>query len=89
MAKENKILSALEKAYEIEKGKETESLHNAIVEIIHEQKTSVYNTLFVLDIIRFELMQAKYKEIMGVVKLGDKPPLKKSNKKNNGMDKSY
>lgn len=80
MAKRDKLLSALEKAYEVEKANETEELHNAIVEIIHEQKTSIYNTLFVLDIIRFELMQAKYKEIMGIVKLTNKPPLKKPNK---------
>lgn len=80
MAKQNKMLSALEKAYAAEKAKDAEELHNAIVEVIHEHNTAIYDTLFVLDLIRFELMQAKYKEIMGIVKLTDKPPLKKSNK---------
>jgi len=80
MAKKDTLLSALEKTYETEKAKETEELHNALVEVIHEQKTSIYSTLFVLDLIRFELMEAKYKEIMGVVKLTDKPPIKKTEK---------
>ena len=80
MAKKEALFASLEKAYEEAREKESEELHNALVEIIHEQKASVYNTLFVLDLIRFELMEAKYKEIMGVVKLTDKPPLKKTDK---------
>jgi len=78
MAKQDRVLIGLEKAYEEARTQECEELHNALVEVIHEQKASVQNTLFVLDIIRFELMEAKYKEIMGVVKLSDKPPLKKA-----------
>lgn len=72
----DKILSILEKTYAEEKKKESEELHNAIVGVINEHKPSVENILYALDIIRFELMEAKYKEIMGVVKLSDKPPLK-------------
>ena len=81
MAKKEKLFATLEKAYEEAREKEAEELHNALVEVIHEQKASVYNTLFVLDLIRFELMEAKYKEIMGVVKLTDKPPIKKTDEK--------
>ena len=81
MAKKEALFASLEKAYEEAREKESEELHNALVEIIHEQKASVYNTLFVLDLIRFELMEAKYKEIMGVVKLTDKPPIKKTDEK--------
>ena len=80
MAKKDKLFATLEKAYEEAREKESEELHNALVEVIHEQKASVYNTLFVLDLIRFELMEAKYKEIMGVVKLTNKPPIKKTEK---------
>jgi len=81
MAKKEKLFATLEKAYEEAREKEAEELHNALVGVIHEQKASVYNTLFVLDLIRFELMEAKYKEIMGVVKLTDKPPIKKTDEK--------
>jgi len=78
MAKKDALFASLEKAYEEARTKEAEELHNALVEVIHEHKASMQNTLFVLDIIRFELMEAKYKEIMGVVKLTDKPPIKKT-----------
>ena len=74
------FVKKLEKAYEEEKAKEVEELHNDLVGIIHEHKASIQNALFALDIVRFELMQAKYKEIMGVVKLTDKPPIKKTDK---------
>jgi len=78
MAKKDALFASLEKAYEEARTKEAEELHNALVGVIHEHKASMQNTLFVLDIIRFELMEAKYKEIMGVVKLTDKPPIKKT-----------
>ena len=74
--KQGKLFASLEKTYAEAKKQEAEELHNALVEVINEHKPSIENTLYVLDIIRFELMQAKYKEIMGVVKLTDKLPLK-------------
>ena len=80
MAKKEALFASLEKAYEDARSQEAEALHNALVEVIQEQKASIQNSLFVLDLIRFELMEAKYKEIMGVVKLSDKPPIKKIEK---------
>ena len=77
MAKQEDLLSSLQKVYEANKAKEVEELHNAIVEVLNEQGAATENALYVLDIVRFELMEAKYKEIMGVVKLSDKPPVKK------------
>lgn len=71
------LLDKIEQAYKEVKDKEAEELHNAIVGILNEHGASIENTLFVLDIIRFTLMEAKYKEILGVVKLTDKPPVKK------------
>ena len=59
MAKDDKMLKALQKTYEAGRAMDAEELHNALVEVIHEHKAAVYDTLFVLDIIRFELMQAK------------------------------
>lgn len=80
MVKKETLYASLEKAYEVARNKEAEELHNAIIDAIQEQSASVPNTLFVLDLIRHELMQAKYKEIMGVVKLTDKAPVKKIEK---------
>lgn len=69
------FVKKLEKAYEEEKTKEVEELHNDLVSVIQEHKASIQNILLALDIIKFELMQAKYKEILGVVKLTEKPPV--------------
>ena len=80
MAKKAKILEELEKSYAKVRAGDAEDLHNALVEVIHDHNAAIYDTLFVLDLIRFELMQAKYREIMGVVKLTDKPPVKKTDK---------
>jgi hypothetical protein len=77
MAKREDLLISFEKAYEQARAKEAEELHNAIVEVVQEQKASIQNTLFVLELIKLELLEAKYKEIMGTVKLTDKPPIKK------------
>ncbi len=77
MAKSDALLAALEKTYAEIKAKEINELHNAIVETISQHKPSLENVLFVLEIVRFSLMEAKYKEILGVVKLTDKLPIKK------------
>lgn len=75
------FVKKIKKAYEEEKAREVEELHNDLVAVIQEHKASIQNILFALDIIRFELMEAKYKEIMGTVKLTEKPPLKKVEEK--------
>lgn len=75
------LVGKIEKAYKEAKEKEAEELHNALVGVLMEHKASLENEIFVLDLIRFELMEAKYKEIMGVVKLGENPPLKKTEEK--------
>lgn len=60
-----KVAANLEKAYVEEKGKECEELHNAIASILAEKKATVQNTLYVLELIKFELLKAKYEELMG------------------------
>lgn len=77
MARKENLVAKIEKAYEESRAEEAEELHNAVIDIIAEHKMSVEKILGVLDIIRFQYKMAKYKEIMGVVKLTDKPPLKK------------
>lgn len=73
-----KILGDFEKGYEEARAKEAEELYNAIVEVLNEHHTSIPNTLYVLDIIRFQYWEAKHKEIMGFVKLTEKPPVAKA-----------
>lgn len=65
VVKLDKLLERLEKAYAEERTRECEELHNAIAEVLREKKATVQNTLFVLEMIRFELLRAKYEELMG------------------------
>lgn len=60
-----KLVKGLEKTYNEEKIRECEELHNALAEVIASKKATVQNTLFVLELIRFELLRAKYEELMG------------------------
>ena len=62
-----KVATNLEKAYAEEKEKECEELHNAIASILAEKKVTVQNALYVLELIKFELLKAKYEELMGHV----------------------
>ena len=75
MAKREDLVSTFEKAYEQARAKEAEELHNAIGQVLGEQKASIQNSLYVLELIKFELLRAKYEELMGTVKLSEKPPL--------------
>jgi len=78
MARTEDLLARFEKTYQEVKAKEVEELHNSIVSVLNEHKAATENILYVLDLVRFEIMEAKYKEIMGVVKLTDKLPIKKA-----------
>ena len=80
MARTEDLLARFEKTYQEVKAKEVEELHNSIVSVLNEHKAATENILYVLDLVRFEIMEAKYKEILGVVKLTEKPPIKKIEK---------
>ena len=75
MAKRDDLLASFEKAYEQARAKEAEELHNAIGEVLNEHKASLQNSLFVLELIKFELLRAEYEKLMGHIKLADKSPL--------------
>ena len=60
-------LKKLEEEYNIEKNKECEELHNAIADILAEKKTTVQNALYVIKLIEFELLRARYEQLMGHV----------------------
>jgi len=76
MAKTDGLLKSFQRAYDEARQKEQEELYDAIAEVLAEQKASIPNTLMVLELIRFELLQAKYREVIeGTIKLTDKPPI--------------
>jgi len=75
MAKREDLVSTFEKAYEQARAKECEALHNAIGIVLADQKATTQNALFVLELIKFELLRAKYEELMGTVKLSEKLPV--------------
>jgi hypothetical protein len=60
-----KIVKKLEKAYAEEKEKECEELHNAIADVLSAKRATIQNTLYVLELLKFELLRAKYEQIMG------------------------
>jgi hypothetical protein len=65
MVDAKKMLERFEQVYQEEKNRESEELHNALAEVIAEKKATIQNTLFVLEMLRFELLRAKYEQLMG------------------------
>jgi len=64
------ILEKLEQDYAEEKNRECMELYNAIVELLVENKASIQNTLFVLKMIEFSYLRAKYVELVeGAIKI--------------------
>jgi len=49
--------------------------------VIREHGATIQNAIFVIRLLEFELLRAKYEEIMGTVKLTDTPPLPEIKKK--------
>lgn len=67
MVSVKQLLEKLEKAYQEEKNKEAEELHNALAEVLAEKQATVQTTLFVFEMLKFELLRAKYEQLMGNV----------------------
>jgi len=65
MVEVKKLIEQFERTYSEEKNKECQELHDAIAEILAQKKASIQNTLFVLEIVKFELLRAKYEQILG------------------------
>ena len=57
------LLEQFEKTYREEKQKEAEELHNALVAVLSEHKAEIQTVLYVIDMIRFELLEDKCKQI--------------------------
>lgn len=87
MVKLERVAKSLEKAYKAEKDKECEELHSAIADILSEKKATIQNTLFVLKLIEFELLRAKYEQLLGHVKVPPGGGVKKDAKLKTGEAK--
>ena len=61
--KTDELLQQFEKTYREEKQKEAESLHNALVAVLSEQQAEIQTVLYVLEMIRFELLEDKFKQV--------------------------
>jgi hypothetical protein len=57
------LLEHFEKTYRQEKQKEAEDLHNALVAVLSENQAEIQTVLYVLDMIRFELLEDKFKRL--------------------------
>lgn len=57
------LMEQFEKTYRDEKLKEAETLHNAMAELLSEQKAEIQTVLYVLEMIRFELLEERYRSI--------------------------
>jgi len=61
--KTDDLLQQFEKTYREEKQKEAETLHNALVAVLSENKAEIQTVLYVFDMIRFELLEDKFKQV--------------------------
>ncbi|QYY58454.1 hypothetical protein [Dehalococcoides mccartyi] len=57
------LLEQFEKTYREEKQKEAEELHNALVAVLSEHKAEVQTVLYVLEMVKFELLEDKFKQL--------------------------
>jgi len=57
------LLEQFEKTYREEKQKEAEELHNALVAVLSEHKAEIQTVLYILDMVRFELLEDKFRQL--------------------------
>ena len=74
------LATNLEEAYKEEKNRECEQLYNKIVDVLIEEKATIQNTLFVLKMVEFGYLRAKYLELVeGAIKIPkDSVPIPKT-----------
>jgi len=61
--KTKNLLEQFEKTYRQEKQKEAEELHNAIGAVLAEHKAEIQTVLYVLEMVKFELLKEKYSQL--------------------------
>ncbi|APH11909.1 hypothetical protein ASJ33_01445 [Dehalococcoides mccartyi] len=57
------LLEQFEKTYREEKQKEAEELHNALVSVLSEHKAEIQTVLYVLEMVKFELLEDRFKQL--------------------------
>ena len=57
------LFDQFEKTYRQEKQKEAEDLHNALVAVLGEHKAELQTVLYVLEMVRFELLEDRFKQL--------------------------
>jgi len=69
------LLERFESEWEERKKKEAEELHNALAEVISDHQADIYTLLFVLEMLKFEVLEDKYAKLFGGrVELSEKEP---------------
>ena len=59
------LLERFEKDYREEKKKEAEELHNAVAQVLADHRAEVQTVLYVLEMLRFEVLKEKYEQFFG------------------------
>ena len=57
------LVEQFEKTYRQEKQKEAEELHNAIAAVLAEHQAEIQTVLYVLEMVKFELLGEKLKQL--------------------------
>ncbi|QBX63335.1 hypothetical protein [Dehalococcoides mccartyi] len=57
------LLEQFEKTYREEKQKEAEELHNTLVAVLSEHKAEIQTVLYVLEMVKFELLEDRFKQL--------------------------
>ena len=60
------LLERFEKDYREEKRKEAEELHNAVAQVLADHRAEIQTVLYVLEMLRFEVLKEKYGQLFGV-----------------------
>lgn len=82
MVEFEELVKGIEESYAKAKNKECEDFYNTVIDLITERSVSVQNVLFVLKMIEWGYLRAKYLELVEeAVKIPkDSVPLKKIEK---------
>jgi len=59
-----KLIADFEKKYQNQKDEECETLYNDIIEVMAEHKASIQNVLFVIKMIEWGYLRAKYLQLV-------------------------
>jgi len=81
-----RALRQLDETYLAERKAECERLHNRLAEVIAEERASPQNTLYVLKILEFEVLQGEYQKIFGAgsTAIPSAPPMPITGEKEEG-----